>query len=131
MIGTLVQYLLYTLFWVAITLCLGGVVAVLAARRGHPVSLHGWLVGLSFLAGNAPYIGLFGTVFHIIEALSGIGSGHLNVAAIAQPIGQALYATLWGLGIAIPSVAAHSLIVMLAPQDDSAAEPSTTEEPTQ
>ena len=76
------------------------------------LSIQPWLAGLSLIAASAPYIGLFGTVWHIIAALSGIGGGNLNVAAIAMPIGEALYATLWGLGAAIPALVAHRTILL-------------------
>lgn len=120
MIGTIVQYLLYALCWFTLFLIVSGLFAVFQARRGKAVNLDAWLGGLSLIAGSAPYIGLFGTVWHIIQALGGIGSGNLNVAAIAQPIGEALYATLWGLGCAIPALVAHRVILMTAPDDETA-----------
>lgn len=120
MIGTIVQYLLYALCWFTLFLIVSGLFAVVQARRGKVVNLDAWLGGLSLIAGSAPYIGLFGTVWHIIQALGGIGSGNLNVAAIAQPIGEALYATLWGLGCAIPALIAHRVILMTAPDDERA-----------
>ena len=117
MIGSLVQYSLYALFWFTIALSSGGLWLVL--KRQAPFSLdvllgkiQPWLAALSLIAASAPYIGLFGTVWHIIAALSGIGSGNLNVAAIALPIGEALYATLWGLGAAIPALIAHRTILL-------------------
>jgi len=120
MIGTIVQYLLYALCWFTLFLIVSGMFAVVQARRGKVVNLDAWLGGLSLIAGSAPYIGLFGTIWHIIQALGGIGSGNLNVAAIAQPIGEALYATLWGLGCAIPALIAHRVILMTAPDDELA-----------
>lgn len=133
MIGLIVQYLLYALCWLTLFLAVSGLFAVVQARRGKSVNLDFWLGGLSLIAGSAPYIGLFGTVWHIIQALGGIGSGNLNVAAIAQPIGEALYATLWGLGCAIPALVAHRVILMTAPADElvtrgSEGQPATAEE---
>lgn len=119
MLGTIIQYALYLLFWLTVTLAVGGVVVALAASRGKQVSLAPWAAGLALIASTAPYVGLFGTVWHIIQALAGIGGGNLNVAAIASPIGEALYATLWGLGCAIPALIAHRIVLMLAPEDDS------------
>jgi hypothetical protein len=117
MIGTIIQYLLYAVLWLTVMLIVSGLFAVFQVRRGSELNLSHWLGGLSLIAGSAPYIGLFGTVWHIIQALAGIGAGNLNVAAIAQPIGQALYATLWGLACAIPALVGHRVILMLAPDD--------------
>lgn len=115
MTGTIVQYLLYILCWVTLLLATGGLYLAVRANRGLDISVIAWLGGLSMIAGSAPYIGLFGTVWHIIQALGGIGDGNLNVAAIAKPIGQALFTTLWGLGCAIPAVIVHRLIILIAP----------------
>lgn len=117
MIGTTIQYILYVLLGITIATAVAGLFLVFAVRRGHPVNMVLPVSGLSLIAGTAPYIGLFGTVWHIIQALSGIGSGNLNVAAIAQPIGEALYATLWGLGCAILAMIAHRFILVLLPED--------------
>lgn len=121
MIGNIVQYVLYALLWLTVMLIVSGLFAVVQARRGASINLSHWLGGLSLIAGSAPYVGLFGTIWHIIQALSGIGTGNLNVAAIAQPIGEALYATLWGLGCAIPALIAHRMLMMLAPEETAAA----------
>jgi len=127
MIGNLVQYALYALCWLTIVLVVSGCFAVRQARKGGGVDLNHWLSGLALIAGTAPYVGLFGTVWHIIQALGGIGTGNLNVAAIAQPIGQALYATLWGLGCAIPAFIGYRVIVMLAPKADEGDSAATAE----
>jgi hypothetical protein len=124
MIGLIIQYVLYGLLWVTVLAVVGGLYTVIRVRRGSDFDLSNWLGALSLIAGTAPYVGLFGTVWHIIEALSGIGTGNLNVAAIAQPIGQALYATLWGLGSAIPALVGHRVILMLVPADDVDESPS-------
>lgn len=117
MIGTTIQYILYGLLGLTITAAVAGILLASFARRGHPVSLLLPVAALSLIASTAPYIGLFGTVWHIIQALGGIGSGNLNVAAIAQPIGEALYATMWGLGCAIPAMIAHRAILVILPED--------------
>lgn len=117
MVGLVVQYALYALFWATVVLVVGGLYLAHRARRGAPVSPDPWLAGLALIASSAPYVGLFGTVWHIIQALSGIGGGNLNVAAIAQPIGEALYATLWGLGCAIPALVGHRLMLAMLPDE--------------
>lgn len=67
---------------------------------------------LSFLAttGNtAPFIGLFGTVWGIMESFRGIGmKGSASLAVVAPGISEALIATAVGLGAAIPAVVAFN-----------------------
>ncbi len=67
---------------------------------------------LNFLAttGNAtPFIGLFGTVWGIMESFRGIGmTGSANLAVVAPGISEALIATAAGLGAAIPAVVAFN-----------------------
>lgn len=67
---------------------------------------------VSFLAttGNtAPFIGLFGTVWGIMEAFRGIGlKGSANLAVVAPGISEALIATAAGLAAAIPAVVAFN-----------------------
>lgn len=115
MIGNIVQYALYALLFLAVALSVFGFYLTYHARRGNVLEaeMTATLAGLSLLAGASPYIGLFGTVWHIIQALGGIGGGNLNVAAIAQPIGLALYTTLWGLGAAILSLISHRIILVM------------------
>jgi len=67
---------------------------------------------LSFLAttGNAaPFIGLFGTVWGIMESFRGIGvKGSASLAVVAPGISEALIATAAGLVAAIPAVVAYN-----------------------
>ena len=67
---------------------------------------------LSFLAtaGNtAPFIGLFGTVWGIMESFQGIGQkGSASLAIVAPGISEALIATAAGLFAAIPAVIAFN-----------------------
>ncbi len=67
---------------------------------------------LSFLAttGNtAPFIGLFGTVWGIMESFRSIGlKGSANLAVVAPGISEALIATAAGLAAAIPAVVAFN-----------------------
>lgn len=61
-------------------------------------------------AGNtAPFIGLFGTVWGIMNTFQGIGlSGSASLAVVAPGISEALVATAAGLAVAIPSVIAYN-----------------------
>jgi biopolymer transport protein TolQ len=61
-------------------------------------------------AGNTtPFIGLFGTVWGIMNSFHGIGqSGSASLAVVAPGIAEALIATAAGLAVAIPSVIAYN-----------------------
>ncbi|MBN2124475.1 MAG: protein TolQ [Deltaproteobacteria bacterium] len=81
---------------------------------------------LSFLAttGNtAPFIGLFGTVWGIMESFRGIGlKGSASLAVVAPGISEALIATAAGLAAAIPAVVAfnffsHRAVVLRSEMD--------------
>jgi biopolymer transport protein TolQ len=67
---------------------------------------------LMFLAttGNiTPFIGLFGTVWGIMDAFHGIGmTGSANLGAVAPGIAEALIATAAGLAVAIPGVIGYN-----------------------
>jgi len=67
---------------------------------------------LSFLAtvGSAtPFIGLFGTVWGIMNAFTAISAAEsTNLAVVAGPIAEALFATALGLLAAIPAVIAYN-----------------------
>ena len=67
---------------------------------------------LPFLAttGNAtPFIGLFGTVWGIMNSFHGIGMrGSASLAVVAPGISEALVATAAGLAAAIPAVIAYN-----------------------
>ena len=57
----------------------------------------------------APFIGLFGTVWGIIDAFSGLGtSGAASLRAVAPGIAEALVTTAAGLFAAIPALIAYN-----------------------
>ena len=68
--------------------------------------------GMSWLAttaGVAPFIGLFGTVWGIIDAFSGLGTaGAASLRAVAPGIAEALITTAAGLFAAIPALIAYN-----------------------
>ena len=68
--------------------------------------------GLSFLAtvgSTSPYIGLFGTVWGIMNAFRSLGNVHqATLAMVAPGIAEALIATAMGLFAAIPAVIAYN-----------------------
>jgi biopolymer transport protein TolQ len=67
---------------------------------------------LSFLASVAsvsPYVGLFGTVWGIMHAFTGLASlQQVTLATVAPGIAEALVATALGLFAAIPAVVAYN-----------------------
>ena len=85
-------------------------VDVLETRARHEVTrLERGLVVLEIVVGIAPLLGLVGTVYGLITLfgkLSDVGMG--DNASLAKGIGLALYSTLMGLLIAIPSLVAWS-----------------------
>ena len=67
------------------------------------------LGGLATVAAVSPFIGLFGTVWGIIDAFRGIGAtGNANLATVAPGISEALVATAIGLVAAIPALMAYN-----------------------
>lgn len=71
--------------------------------------------GLSELAtigSIAPFVGLFGTVWGIMDALKAIGvSGQASIGVVAGPIGEALIATAVGIITAIPAVLLYNFFI--------------------
>jgi biopolymer transport protein ExbB len=71
--------------------------------------------GLSFLAtvgSTSPFIGLFGTVWGILNALTSIGvAGQASIDKVAGPVGEALIMTAIGLAVAVPAVLAYNWLV--------------------
>src|SRR5437016_13405555 len=58
-----------------------------------------------------PFVGLFGTVWGIIDAFHGLGTaGAATLRAVAPGISEALITTAFGLVAAIPAVIAYNLI---------------------
>src|SRR3954453_14301848 len=66
---------------------------------------------LAITAAVTPFVGLFGTVWGIIDAFHGLGtSGAATLRAVAPGISEALITTAGGLVVAIPAVIAYNLI---------------------
>jgi biopolymer transport protein ExbB/TolQ len=70
--------------------------------------------GLPFLAtigSSAPFIGLFGTVWGIMNSFTAIGQQQdTSLATVAPGIAEALFATALGLAAAIPAVMAYNAV---------------------
>lgn len=69
--------------------------------------------GMTFLASvgsTAPFVGLFGTVWGIMNSFSSIAaSNNTSLAVVAPGIAEALFATALGLVAAIPAVIAYNV----------------------
>jgi len=67
---------------------------------------------LATIGSSSPFIGLFGTVWGIMNSFQGIGAtGSANLAVVAPGISEALIATAIGLFAAIPAVMAYNYFV--------------------
>jgi biopolymer transport protein ExbB/TolQ len=63
------------------------------------------LSGLATIGSTAPFVGLFGTVFGIINAFQGMKNAETaGIAAVAGGISEALFTTALGLLVAVPAV---------------------------
>ena len=71
--------------------------------------------GLSVLASigsTAPFVGLFGTVIGIMNAMHKITESHSSsLDVVAGPIGDALVATAIGIAVAVPAVLAYNFFL--------------------
>jgi biopolymer transport protein TolQ len=71
--------------------------------------LERYLPFLATTGSTAPFIGLFGTVWGIMDSFHGIGkTGSASLAVVAPGISEALVATAIGLVAAIPAVVAYN-----------------------
>ena len=79
-----------------------------AIQRATAVNLSDLKRGMSGLAtigATAPFVGLFGTTFGIINAFAGMAlTGSGGIAAVSAGIAEALITTAFGLFVAVPAV---------------------------
>jgi biopolymer transport protein ExbB len=74
--------------------------------------LQGGIAFLASVGSVAPFIGLFGTVWGILNALIAIGiAGQASIDKVAGPVGEALIATAIGLFVAVPAVLCYNYLV--------------------
>jgi biopolymer transport protein ExbB/TolQ len=87
-----------------------------AMRAALKAQLHRQEVGLPFLAtigSAAPFLGLFGTVWGIVNSFTAIAQQKdTSLAVVAPGIAEALIATALGLAAAIPAVTAYNMIAV-------------------
>ena len=111
---------------------LGGIENIARALRRATTSeitrLEKYVTFLATTGSTAPFIGLFGTVWGIMNAFKGIGeTGSASLAVVAPGIAEALIATAIGLVAAIPAVMGynhfqHKIKVLIASMDNFSTE---------
>lgn len=70
------------------------------------------LIVLASIGSTAPFVGLFGTVWGIYQALITISdSGMSSIDKVAGPVGEALVMTAFGLAVAIPAVLGYNALL--------------------
>ena len=71
--------------------------------------LESGLMLLASIGSTAPFVGLFGTVWGIMNAMQNIAvSGSSGLEVVAGPVGEALLSTALGIAAAIPAVLAYN-----------------------
>ncbi|MHB8882948.1 MAG: protein TolQ [Thermodesulfovibrionales bacterium] len=79
------------------------------------VKLEKYLNFLATTGSTSPFIGLFGTVWGIMNSFHGIGTaGSASLAVVAPGIAEALIATAIGLAAAIPAVIAYNYYLSMS-----------------
>ncbi|HUU14319.1 MAG TPA: protein TolQ [Terriglobia bacterium] len=82
------------------------------ASSAELTRMEQWLSWLATTGSVTPFIGLFGTVWGIIDAFHGLGAaGTASLRSVAPGISEALVATAAGLFTAIPAVVAYNQFV--------------------
>jgi biopolymer transport protein TolQ len=93
---------------------LRGDIVVRALKKANSTEIAALEYSLSWLAtvaSAAPFVGLFGTVWGIMNSFQNIGAtGSANLAAVAPGISEALIATAIGLFAAIPAAIAYNYL---------------------
>ena len=73
--------------------------------------LQGGMAFLATVGAICPFVGLFGTVWGIVNALIRItASGDASIEVVAGPVGEALIMTAIGLAVAVPAVIFYNLL---------------------
>lgn len=89
--------------WSAVDKHIEKSLSVALAKETDP--LHKRLLSLATIGATAPFVGLFGTVWGIMNSFQAIAtSSDTSLAVVAPGIAEALFATALGLFVAIPAV---------------------------
>ena len=79
--------------------------------EGINTRLQGGMAFLATVGAICPFVGLFGTVWGIVNALIRItASGDASIEVVAGPVGEALIMTAIGLAVAVPAVIFYNLL---------------------
>jgi len=79
--------------------------------EGINARLQGGMAFLATVGAICPFVGLFGTVWGIVNALIRItASGDASIEVVAGPVGEALIMTAIGLAVAVPAVIFYNLL---------------------
>lgn len=82
------------------------------ASSAELTRMEQWLSWLATTGSVTPFIGLFGTVWGVMDAFMGLGeAGTASLRSVAPGISEALVATAAGLFAAIPAVVAYNQFV--------------------
>lgn len=83
--------------------------ALARAKLAETTKMENLLPFLATTGSAAPFIGLFGTVFGIMEAFLNIAAaGQAELSEVSQPIAEALVTTALALASAVPAVVAYN-----------------------
>ncbi len=83
--------------------------AMLVASADEVRGLEKWMSWLATTGSVTPFIGLFGTVWGVIDAFAGLGeAGAASLRVVAPGIAEALITTAAGLATAVPAVIAYN-----------------------
>jgi len=86
--------------------------ALQIGASGELSRLEQWLTWLATTGAVTPFVGLFGTVWGIIDAFHGMGTaGTASLRSVAPGISEALITTAAGLFAAIPAVIAYNIFL--------------------
>jgi biopolymer transport protein ExbB len=86
--------------------------ALLVQTQKEVSTMESGLTVLASIGSTAPFVGLFGTVLGIMQAMHDItASGSTSLDVVAGPIGDALVATAIGIAVAVPAVLAYNFFL--------------------
>ena len=86
--------------------------ALLVQMQKEERSMESGLTVLASIGSTSPFVGLFGTVLGIMQAMHDItASGSTSLDVVAGPIGDALVATAIGIAVAVPAVLAYNFFL--------------------
>jgi biopolymer transport protein ExbB len=86
--------------------------SLLVQTQKEVSTMESGLTVLASIGSTAPFVGLFGTVLGIMQAMHDItASGSTSLDVVAGPIGDALVATAIGIAVAVPAVLAYNFFL--------------------